>query len=360
MRVKLMTFRYSATLGGFDDTPLLDFARDKEVIAFRENFYVVNEVPHVTCVITYQDAIVPQSALDAAREIAARPPQPAPHQAGGFAPRFQRRDGAPDPCEGLSETERALFNHMREWRSHTAHAEGLPPYLILTNRQLVAIVRKRPESPTALGHIDGVGPGKLARYGAAILERLNGAPPRSAPPAASGTVAPAGDVAPADPAPAAELAAVAAPGDVAPRDVSSAVPEAISPAAPAALSTSAPAALSTAVPAANSSTTPAALSTTAPAAVSSTTPEAVSTAAPKAVSSAAPAAASSVTAAPKVISTAARRAVSSAAPAAASSVTAAPKVISTAARRAVSSAAPAALSTAAPAAVSSAAPEAAS
>ncbi|MFN0008281.1 MAG: hypothetical protein ACKVXR_10260 [Planctomycetota bacterium] len=50
MRVKLMTFRYSATLGGFDDTPLSDFARDKEVIAFRENFYVVNEVPHVTCI----------------------------------------------------------------------------------------------------------------------------------------------------------------------------------------------------------------------------------------------------------------------------------------------------------------------
>lgn len=54
-----MTFRYSATLGGFDDTPLSDFARDKEVIAFREHFYTVNEVPHVTCVVTYQDAVVP-------------------------------------------------------------------------------------------------------------------------------------------------------------------------------------------------------------------------------------------------------------------------------------------------------------
>jgi len=179
MRVKLMTFRYSATLGGFDDTPLVDFARDKEVIAFRENFYVVNEVPHVTCVITYQDAIVPQAALDAAREIAPRPPANAPRPPGGQ--RFQRRDGAPDPCEGLSEAERALFNHLREWRSHTAHAEGIPPYLILTNRQLVAVVRKRPESPTALGHIDGVGPGKVERYGAAILQRLNGSPPPTAP-----------------------------------------------------------------------------------------------------------------------------------------------------------------------------------
>ena len=48
IRVKLMTFRYSATLGGFDDTPLVDFIRDKEVLSFREHFYAVNEVPHLT------------------------------------------------------------------------------------------------------------------------------------------------------------------------------------------------------------------------------------------------------------------------------------------------------------------------
>ena len=37
MRVKLFTLRYSATLGGFDETPLAEFARDKEVLAFREH-----------------------------------------------------------------------------------------------------------------------------------------------------------------------------------------------------------------------------------------------------------------------------------------------------------------------------------
>lgn len=47
MRVKLFTFRYSATLGGFDDTPLVDYVRDKEIVSFREHFFSVNEVPHV-------------------------------------------------------------------------------------------------------------------------------------------------------------------------------------------------------------------------------------------------------------------------------------------------------------------------
>ncbi len=167
MRVKLVTFRYSATLGGFDDTALVDFTRDKEVITLREHFYLVNDTPHLTCVVTYQDAIVPREALEAAREIAPRP--------ASSTPRYQRRNGAPDPCEGMNENERALFNHLREWRSKQAHDDGVPPYLILTNRQLVAVVRKRPDSPTALGHIDGIGPGKVERYGAAILERLHGA-----------------------------------------------------------------------------------------------------------------------------------------------------------------------------------------
>jgi superfamily II DNA helicase RecQ len=176
MRIKLMTFRYSATLGGFDDTPLVDFTRDKEVVAFREHFYAVNEVPHLTCIVHYQDALVPREALDAAREIAPRPAAP---------PRFQRRDGAPDPCEGLNEGERALFNHLREWRARQAHDDGVPPYLILTNRQLVAIVRKRPDSPTALGHLDGIGPGKVERYGAAILTRLHGASATVGPASAS-------------------------------------------------------------------------------------------------------------------------------------------------------------------------------
>lgn len=168
MRVKLLTFRYSATLGGFDDTALADFTRDKEVIAFREHFYCVNEVPHLSCIVHYQDAVVPQAVLDTAREIPARGRQSSGSRA------FERKRGAPDPCEGLDEGERALFNHLREWRSKQAHEEGVPPYLICTNKELVAIVRRRPESPTALGHIEGIGPGKLDRYGKGLLKALHG------------------------------------------------------------------------------------------------------------------------------------------------------------------------------------------
>jgi ribonuclease D len=76
----------------------------------------------------------------------------------------------------MSESERALFQHLREWRSKQAREEGLPSYLILTNRQLVTLVRRRPESATAVGHIDGIGPGKVERYAQAILRLLHGTP----------------------------------------------------------------------------------------------------------------------------------------------------------------------------------------
>jgi len=219
MRVKLLTFRYSATLGGFDDTPLADFTRDKEVIAQREHFYLVNDTPHITLVLTYQDAIVPQAAIEAARANPPRPPSATP------PPRFDRhrRDGAPDPCAGLDESERALFNHLREWRSKQSHAEGLPPYLLLTNKQFVAIVRQRPESLNALGHIDGIGPGKVERYGAAILACLHGTRPaavRTADPSVHG------------------LATTPAPAEI---DASQAAPSATDRIVPAATTTHSPA-----------------------------------------------------------------------------------------------------------------------
>jgi superfamily II DNA helicase RecQ len=168
MRVKLFTFRYSATLGGFDDSVLSDFVRDKEIVAFREHFYAVNEVPHVTCVLTFQDAVVPREVLEAAREIPRReqPDRPPSN-------RYERTD-RPDVTAGLSEPERVLFNTLRTWRSKKAHDEGVAHFLVFTNRQLLEIVRKRPDSPTAMGNLHGIGPGKVQRYAAEVLHIVQG------------------------------------------------------------------------------------------------------------------------------------------------------------------------------------------
>jgi hypothetical protein len=180
MRIKLFTFRYSAALGGFDDTPLVKFIRDKELVAFREHFYLVNEVPHMSCILHYQDAVISKEVLDMVREEGSAG---APANALG-APRklemsqagAKRKPGLPVVCADFDEPQRVLFNNLREWRYAVAQHEGIDAFLVFTNRQLAAIVRTLPDSPTALMNIEGIGPGKVRRYGSEVLRCLAGEP----------------------------------------------------------------------------------------------------------------------------------------------------------------------------------------
>ena len=125
MRVKLLTFRYSATLGGFDDRALLDFTRDVEVIAFREHLYLANEVPHLSCVVHYQDAVVLVEAL----QVPAAPP---PAALRPLRREVRSRDEMPEAARDLDTNQRALFNLLREWRvaldeRRSARARRPPP-----------------------------------------------------------------------------------------------------------------------------------------------------------------------------------------------------------------------------------------
>ena len=184
MRVKLFTFRYSATLGGFDETPLTSFLKDKEVLAFREHFFHVNDTPHLVCVVTWQDAVVGEAELETARALRAKTRDDENHTSTGTTERRRTRSrgAAPDPTAGLDERERALFNSLREWRAAKAQEEGVPPYLVFTNRHLVSLVTSRPDSPTALANLPGIGPGKVKRYGQEVLALVGAAPAASAEP----------------------------------------------------------------------------------------------------------------------------------------------------------------------------------
>ena len=60
-----------------------------------------------------------------------------------------------------------------------AKRDGVPPYLICTNKQLAAMVNARPGSLSKLGAVDGIGKAKLENYGQELLALL--ARPRSEP-----------------------------------------------------------------------------------------------------------------------------------------------------------------------------------
>jgi ATP-dependent DNA helicase RecQ len=70
--------------------------------------------------------------------------------------------------------DRALFEALRAWRKAQAAAQGVPPYVIMHDRTLLEIAARRPKSEAELAACNGVGQGKLERYGAAVLEVVAG------------------------------------------------------------------------------------------------------------------------------------------------------------------------------------------
>jgi ATP-dependent DNA helicase RecQ len=165
MRIRILTLRYSESLGGFDDTPIQDCLRERGALSFREYFFEVNGVPHLACIMIFEEQRVSSELSTVAKDF--RNTSDATGRGTTEHAKARR-----DPTAGLSENHRFLFNTLREWRAERSRDEGVPPYVIFTNKQLIEMVRTSPENVTALGHLDGIGPAKVKRYGAEVLKLL--------------------------------------------------------------------------------------------------------------------------------------------------------------------------------------------
>ncbi len=70
----------------------------------------------------------------------------------------------PESAADMSERDQALFDALRLWRTETAKARGVPPYIIFHDRTLAEIARERPATTEALREITGVGEKKAHAY----------------------------------------------------------------------------------------------------------------------------------------------------------------------------------------------------
>jgi ATP-dependent DNA helicase RecQ len=68
------------------------------------------------------------------------------------------------------EGDEALFELLRKKRKHLADAAGVPPYVVFSDRTLVEMAARFPQSEQSLGRVSGVGQAKLRNYGADFLE----------------------------------------------------------------------------------------------------------------------------------------------------------------------------------------------
>ncbi len=84
-----------------------------------------------------------------------------------------RRRGR-EPAAALPAHDHGLFEALRAWRREEAARQHVPPYVIFHDRTLAEIAAARPGGSGALAALSGVGEGKLARYGEAVLAVVRG------------------------------------------------------------------------------------------------------------------------------------------------------------------------------------------
>ena len=146
MKLKVFTLRFNESAGGFDDEIVQTFTEDKEILDYAPYFYHHDRIPCLTLVISYRHILADEKRV---------------------RPRSQ------PPGSNLDPAERGVFDALRTWRMVRAREEGVPPYIIASNRQLAKVVKLRARTRADLLKVDGLGTKKVEQYGDDILEILS-------------------------------------------------------------------------------------------------------------------------------------------------------------------------------------------
>jgi superfamily II DNA helicase RecQ len=141
--IKVITLVFDPIKERFLDELLSDFMKNIVVVSAQEHFFSVGSKQYLTLVLRYELSDVQIE---------------------------QRKKPNIDYKIELSEADAGIFNLLKLWRARSAKSEGVPPYIIFSNKQLAQIANLKPQSLTDLSKIDGVGEAKIKKYGTAVLE----------------------------------------------------------------------------------------------------------------------------------------------------------------------------------------------
>lgn len=89
---------------------------------------------------------------------------------GGVTGRTGAAKSAQGLVDELDEQGRKLFEALRGYRLRVASEEGVPPYIVASDRSLRDVAALRPRNLAELELAHGIGPSKAARYGKGLLE----------------------------------------------------------------------------------------------------------------------------------------------------------------------------------------------
>ena len=85
-------------------------------------------------------------------------------------PRERRRRRGLPTAESVVASDDPLLLALKALRTRFAKSEGVPAYVIFSDRSLIDMAARRPTSARAFGEVHGVGQAKLERYADAFLE----------------------------------------------------------------------------------------------------------------------------------------------------------------------------------------------
>jgi ATP-dependent DNA helicase RecQ len=97
--------------------------------------------------------------------------------AGGAVATSPRRTRPRESTDLLDGAGEARFDRLRAWRHGLARRDGVPAYVVAQDRTLRDVARLAPRSLPELATAYGMGPAKLARYGAEILALIRESDP---------------------------------------------------------------------------------------------------------------------------------------------------------------------------------------
>ena len=78
-----------------------------------------------------------------------------------------------EPFSGANDDP--LWLALKAKRTELAREQGVPPYVIFHDSTLLEILKHRPGNLDEMGRISGVGQAKLAKYGDAFVQVVEGA-----------------------------------------------------------------------------------------------------------------------------------------------------------------------------------------
>jgi ATP-dependent DNA helicase RecQ len=149
MLVRVFTLKFHLATECFDDEEVQEFIKDKEVLSIREHFFVKQETPYLVLIVTYLP---------------------------GESKPVSTKKTKDDWRKLLSNEQMPLFEALRSWRAERAKQDGVPPYIICTNKEFVEMATQRPDSLAGLTKIYGFGKAKAEKYGKEILAVLANPP----------------------------------------------------------------------------------------------------------------------------------------------------------------------------------------